>query len=75
VGTPHRNPFQLENDPTLRQSLVCGSPDECSRSLEELAGLGIDYVIFFVNLGGMEHDRVVESLCLFAREVMPRFAS
>ena len=75
VGTPHRNPFQMEGDPTLLQSLVCGDPDTCSRSLEQLAGLGIDYVIFFVNLGGMEHDRVVESLRLFAREVLPRFAS
>lgn len=75
VGTPHRNPFQLENDADLRMSLVCGAPDRCATSLEHLAEMGIDYVILFVNLGGMDHDRVVASLRLFAEEVMPRFSS
>lgn len=75
VGTPHRNPFQLDGDPALQQSLVCGDPDECARAVQRLADMGIEHVIFFVNLGGMEHERVVASLKLFAAEVMPRFPS
>lgn len=74
IGAPHRNPFQFNGEAGLRQSLVCGDPDECSRALQELQEFGIDYVILFVNLGGMEHDRVVASMRLFAEEVMPRFA-
>jgi alkanesulfonate monooxygenase SsuD/methylene tetrahydromethanopterin reductase-like flavin-dependent oxidoreductase (luciferase family) len=75
VGTPHRNPFHLDESSDLEASLVCGDPDRCAHSVEQLTEMGIEYVILFVNLGGIDHDRVVASLRLFAAEVMPRFAS
>jgi alkanesulfonate monooxygenase SsuD/methylene tetrahydromethanopterin reductase-like flavin-dependent oxidoreductase (luciferase family) len=72
AGAP-RNPFQLDDPAGLRQTIVCGSPDSCEASLRQLAELGIDNVIFFINLGGLAHESVVRSLRRFAEEVMPRF--
>ncbi|HZQ29071.1 MAG TPA: LLM class flavin-dependent oxidoreductase [Acidimicrobiales bacterium] len=73
-GAP-RNPFQVDDPSALRDGIVCGNPDSCAAALQTLADAGADYVIFFVNLGGMQHDAVMQSLRLFADEVMPRFAS
>jgi alkanesulfonate monooxygenase SsuD/methylene tetrahydromethanopterin reductase-like flavin-dependent oxidoreductase (luciferase family) len=71
-GAP-RNPFQLDEPAALRQTIVCGSPRTCEASLRQLQDLGVENVIFFVNLGGLEHATVVRSLRRFAEEVMPRF--
>ncbi|HEV7887059.1 MAG TPA: LLM class flavin-dependent oxidoreductase, partial [Acidimicrobiales bacterium] len=71
-GRP-RNPFQVDDPAAVRDGIVCGSPDSCAADLQRLEDIGVDYVIFFVNLGGMDHDRVMQSLRLFAAEVMPRF--
>ena len=42
-------------------------------SLRALEEMGIGNVIFFVNLGGLAHSSVVESLRRFGNEVLPRF--
>jgi alkanesulfonate monooxygenase SsuD/methylene tetrahydromethanopterin reductase-like flavin-dependent oxidoreductase (luciferase family) len=70
-----RNPFQLDDPEALRETIVCGSPDTCADAIAALADLGIEYLLFFVNLGGMPHEDVMRSLRLFASEVMPRFRS
>lgn len=74
-GDQPRNPFELDDPDGLRSTILCGSPSTCSRMLLDLVELGVDYVILFVNLGQMEHEAVTTSLELFAREVMPSFAS
>ena len=70
-----RNPVQLDDPEALRETIVCGSPDTCADAIAALADLGIEYLLFFVNLGGMPHEDVMRSLRLFASEVMPRFRS
>jgi hypothetical protein len=35
----------------------------------------VDKIIFFINFGGIEHQKVLNSLDLFAKEVMPNFAA
>jgi hypothetical protein len=35
--------------------------------------MGIGNVIFFVNLGGLTHASVIESLRRFGSDVLPRF--
>jgi alkanesulfonate monooxygenase SsuD/methylene tetrahydromethanopterin reductase-like flavin-dependent oxidoreductase (luciferase family) len=73
-GSP-RNPFQVDDPAAVGEGIVCGDPDACAVALQSLQDIGVDYVIFFVNLGGMDHGQVMQSLRLFAAEVMPRFAS
>lgn len=73
-GAAHRNPFQLDDPAKLLETLICGDPESCVAAVRQLEELGIDQVILFVNLGGMDHDLVMRSLRLFAAEVMPQFA-
>ena len=42
--------------------------------IARLRKAGVERLIFFVNFGGIEHQQVLDSLALFAAEVMPNFA-
>jgi alkanesulfonate monooxygenase SsuD/methylene tetrahydromethanopterin reductase-like flavin-dependent oxidoreductase (luciferase family) len=68
-----------EMDPTLEARLDAlrrgiGSPEKLRPMLRQYEEAGIDQVIFQVQLGHMKHEHIMESLELFAREVMPEFA-
>ena len=54
--------------------MLFGSPDHIAERIEALRGSGVENLIFFVNFGGIEHQKVLDSLELFASEVMPQFA-
>ena len=72
ASPPARNPFDTE---TLQDVAVFGGPDACAATLNRIADLGIERVIFFVNMGGLPHARIMGSLQRFASEVMPRVAA
>jgi alkanesulfonate monooxygenase SsuD/methylene tetrahydromethanopterin reductase-like flavin-dependent oxidoreductase (luciferase family) len=63
------SPFEL--DGSLREAALFGSPETIGAKLTELAGLGVERVIGFVHIGGLRHEQVMDSLDLFAREVLP----
>lgn len=50
-----------------------GTPDVITERIKNLQKSGVEKIIFFVNYGGIEHQKVLDSLDLFAREVMPHF--
>ena len=50
-----------------------GTPDFVAERVEKLRQSGVENLIFFVNYGGIENRKVLASLELFAREVMPLF--
>ncbi len=50
-----------------------GSPAQITDRIARLQENGIQNIIFFVNFGGIEHQKVLDSLTLFAAEVMPHF--
>ena len=54
--------------------MLFGSPDHIAERVGKLRESGVENLIFFVNFGGIEHQRVLDSLELFASEVMPQFA-
>ncbi len=58
-----------------RQELMLfGNPDSVTRKIEWMRDeLGVRYVICWMNMGGLEPDKVLRSMQLFATEVMPRF--
>jgi probable F420-dependent oxidoreductase len=64
-----RSPFALDED--IRASALFGSPETCIEMLEQLREIGIERVIGFAHIGGLEHRKIVESLKLFATEVLP----
>ena len=67
-----KTPFDTES---LRESAVFGDPDDCTAMLERIRETGIENVIFFVHVGGMDTDKITDSMRVFASEVMPRFAA
>ena len=72
--SPHGNaspmPFGAEG---LNDTAVLGGPERCIERLQAIRELGIEYVIFFSNMGGLEHRLVMESLRRFSVSVMPQF--
>jgi len=53
--------------------MLFGTPDDLTARIKHLEKSGVDKIIFFINFGGIEHQKVLNSLDLFAKEVMPNF--
>jgi alkanesulfonate monooxygenase SsuD/methylene tetrahydromethanopterin reductase-like flavin-dependent oxidoreductase (luciferase family) len=54
--------------------LIIGDPDQCVVQMRRYAAeLGINYIACRMNLAGLAHTKVLNSIRLFAREVMPCF--
>jgi alkanesulfonate monooxygenase SsuD/methylene tetrahydromethanopterin reductase-like flavin-dependent oxidoreductase (luciferase family) len=53
---------------------VFGTPESCAAKIREFQQQGIEYFICNFAFGGMEHGKVLRSMELFAKEVMPQFA-
>jgi alkanesulfonate monooxygenase SsuD/methylene tetrahydromethanopterin reductase-like flavin-dependent oxidoreductase (luciferase family) len=51
-----------------------GTPAQVTALLQRYQAAGVDQVIFVAQSGGNRHEHVCESLELFGREVLPRFA-
>ncbi|MQA15327.1 MAG: LLM class flavin-dependent oxidoreductase [Pseudonocardiaceae bacterium] len=64
-----RSPFDMNAD--LRASALFGSPESVIAGLSKIHDLGIDRVMLFVHMGELPHDKIMDSLTLFAREVLP----
>jgi alkanesulfonate monooxygenase SsuD/methylene tetrahydromethanopterin reductase-like flavin-dependent oxidoreductase (luciferase family)/putative sterol carrier protein len=51
-----------------------GTPEQVRDLVERFARAGVDELVFLVQTGRTRHEHVLESLKLFAAEVMPAFA-
>ncbi|MFQ6028990.1 MAG: LLM class flavin-dependent oxidoreductase [Dehalococcoidia bacterium] len=51
---------------------IVGTPDQCVAQIKELQKIGIDHFGCNFDFGGMEHRKVLKSMELFSKEVMPR---
>lgn len=59
-----------------RSSYIVGTPDDCERAIRELhRDVPFDEFIFWASPPGFPIDRSTQSVELFAREVIPRFAA
>ena len=54
-------------------AILFGTPEAITELIESLRQDGVENLILFVNYGGIESRKVVDSLTLFAEEVMPHF--
>jgi len=52
---------------------IIGTPDQCAAKIQELRDQGIEYFGCNFDFGGMAHGKVLKSMELFSKEVMPRF--
>jgi alkanesulfonate monooxygenase SsuD/methylene tetrahydromethanopterin reductase-like flavin-dependent oxidoreductase (luciferase family) len=69
TGQQARSPFDMNSD--LRHTALFGSPDSILAALSKIRDLGIERVMLFVHMGELPHDKIMASLELFAREVLP----
>ncbi|MSQ07420.1 MAG: LLM class flavin-dependent oxidoreductase [Dehalococcoidia bacterium] len=60
-------------DAMLDSVTLFGTPEVVSERIAGLREAGVENLIFFVNFGGIENQKVMDSLELFAAEVMPQF--
>jgi len=54
-------------------SIVVGDPDRCARAFERYQALGIDRMLCLMQVRGIPLDKVMESIRLLGREVVPHF--
>jgi alkanesulfonate monooxygenase SsuD/methylene tetrahydromethanopterin reductase-like flavin-dependent oxidoreductase (luciferase family) len=54
---------------------VFGTPESCVAKIRDFQQQGIEYFGCNFAFGGMDHKKVLRSMELFAKEVMPQFAS
>jgi len=68
-------PREPDIDDLLDRFLIIGTPDTCIRQLKRVKDLvGISHFNCSFWFGDLEHGRVLRSMELFAREVMPAFS-
>ncbi|HJQ85087.1 MAG TPA: LLM class flavin-dependent oxidoreductase [Candidatus Binatia bacterium] len=53
--------------------VIVGDVDQCIRKVERYRQAGLDHLIALMQVDRIPHDRVMRSIELFAKEVMPRF--
>ena len=58
-------------DYVLESRAIVGDPDHCIRRIEELKARGVRYLGANFAMGGLDGRKVLKSMELFAREVMP----
>ncbi|RAS71343.1 alkanesulfonate monooxygenase SsuD/methylene tetrahydromethanopterin reductase-like flavin-dependent oxidoreductase (luciferase family) [Lentzea atacamensis] len=70
---PWRGDGAVDVDAIMDGAAVCGTPDEVAARLNALAQqLSIDTHLVMVDIGGMPHDSVIETIRLFGAEVLPK---
>lgn len=57
-----------------RDQLLIGSPEDVINTLKKYQEAGCDHIMMLMNFGGLPHEKVVKSIELVAKEVMPAFA-
>ncbi|KOV80734.1 hypothetical protein ADL03_32045 [Nocardia sp. NRRL S-836] len=70
---PWRGDGDIDVDEIMSGAAVCGTPDEVAERLNALARtLSIDTHLVMVDIGGMPHESVIETIRLFGAEVLPK---
>lgn len=70
---PWRGDGDIDVDAIMAGAAVCGTPDEVAERLNALAEhLSIDTHLVMVDIGGMPHESVIETIRLFGAEVLPK---
>ena len=64
-----RNYDELSRD----RMIVVGNPDHCSEHIAEIKNTGTNYIIFMMNFATLEQKKILRSMEIMAKEVVPRF--
>jgi alkanesulfonate monooxygenase SsuD/methylene tetrahydromethanopterin reductase-like flavin-dependent oxidoreductase (luciferase family) len=64
-----RNYDELYGD----RMILVGTPERCSEQIAEIKETGTNYIIFMMNFATLEQAKILRSMEIMAKEVMPRF--
>ncbi len=65
---------QLDADTLAdRGVIIAGDPDSCARAVQMYEDIGVDQVIMIMQTETIPHEKVMSSIELFGKEVIPRF--
>ena len=70
---PGDDDFDTSFTDLARDRFILGTPDDCADQIARYQDLGVDRLHIRTNWPGMPLDSAIDSLQLFAREVVPRF--
>ncbi|MBM3943274.1 MAG: LLM class flavin-dependent oxidoreductase [SAR202 cluster bacterium] len=59
-------------DHLVQHRAIVGTPEQCIATIQKFRDQGVEYFGCNFAFGGLEHRKVMRSMDLFAREVMPR---
>ncbi len=69
-----RTELPTSYDYLFQRRAIIGTPEKCVAAIKDLQAQGIQYFGCNFDFGAMEHRKVLRSMDLFAREVMPHFS-
>ena len=55
--------------------IVVGDPKRCVEQIEEIRASGTNYIIFMMNFATLEQKKILASMEMMAKEIMPKFAA
>jgi alkanesulfonate monooxygenase SsuD/methylene tetrahydromethanopterin reductase-like flavin-dependent oxidoreductase (luciferase family) len=62
-------------DELYRQRMIMvGDPKQCAEHIEEVRVAGSNYIIFLMNFATLEQEKILASMEIMAKEVLPKFA-
>jgi alkanesulfonate monooxygenase SsuD/methylene tetrahydromethanopterin reductase-like flavin-dependent oxidoreductase (luciferase family) len=67
-----RTEVAVSYDHVYENRAIIGSPDQCVAKILELKAQGIEYFGCNFDMGGISQEKVLRSMELFSKEVMPR---
>lgn len=68
-----RTELPLSYDYVADNRAFIGTPEQCVAKMKELEQHGVEYFGCNFAMGGIPHDKVMKSMELFSKEVMPHF--
>ena len=70
-----RTELPASYDYLAQKRAIIGTPEQCVASIKALREHGVDYFGCNFDFGGMEHHKVLRSMALFSKEVMPQLSA
>lgn len=65
---------ELQYDDLIDRRIYCiGSPDACIQTIEAYEAYGVDQFLPLVQFGSIPHDKVMETLRLYGKYIIPHF--
>ena len=56
-----------------RGVIIAGNPESCIKTIKTYENIGVDQVMMILQTETIPHDKVMESIELYGKEVIPAF--